>query len=229
MTKNLLVVAFTLCCFVVQGAGIQADHVVTDSERKRIEVGKWVEDEKGRSRFDLDDLTQIVDPVEGIMWSANSKRGRYTKSSIIHTTPPMGTPLIHQPGSLNSVNTRETSRIDLGTRRINGVECKGTQVELRELSGGFSTRIEVEAWHTEAFAFPINVLFVMRSEGSEHKTELRYIVQLMDNELEGVFEPPADWKKSLLPLVRATATRTGVWPLSRRSTKDTTLVLPWRG
>ena len=229
MAKTLLVAAVTFSCLVAHGAGILAEHVVTNTEGKhqRVEVGQWVEDERGRSRFDIDDFTQIADPVEGMTWSANSKRGRYTTYPMVQHTPPMGSPLIYRPGSLNSHNSREISRVDLGSRSINGIQCEGTQVSVRVSSRSWVKQWELEAWHTEAYAFPFNVLFVIRSEGNESKTELRNIVQLTDAELAGVFEPPHNWKKSRLPLVRATASWTGVWPLTRAGTKDTTMVTPW--
>ena len=43
---------------------------------------------------------------------------------------PMGPLLIDILGSLSSDYSREVSRIDLGTRVINDVECKGTLVEI---------------------------------------------------------------------------------------------------
>ena len=229
MTKKLAVAAFAFSCLGAQGAGIQAEHVVTEIERdhERVEVGQWTQDEVGRSRFDIDEWTQITDPVERVTYRANSKRGRYSKARFARPSPPMGSPLIDLPGSLSSPNSHEVSRTDLGTQVINGVECKGTRAVIIVSGGGFRKEIEFEAWMTEAFVFPFNVKFVTRSDGSEHITELRNIVELTDSELEGVFRPPEDWKESRFALTRTNVAWSGIWPFTRPGKKVTGTVWPW--
>ena len=108
MMKNLAVVALAVGSLAAHGAGVQADHVVTDIEgdHERVEVGQWIQDDLGRSRFDIDDWTRIVDPVEGVEWRANSKRGIYSKARTRFPTDPMGTPLIDLPGSFDGPGSR---------------------------------------------------------------------------------------------------------------------------
>lgn len=229
MLKLISAVTFAICSLAIQGAGIQADHIVTHTEhdRERVEAGQWIQDEFGRTRVNIDDWTQIQDPIEGMVWRVNSKRGRYSESRRRLPTIPMGSPLIDIPGSLNSDNSREISRIDLGTRVINGVECKGTLVEIVMSDRGFNKKFELEAWLTEAFIFPFNVLFVVRDDDGEQRTELRNIVEMTDRQLEGVFKPDGDWRKSRIPIVRANKVWTGFWPLTKPGSKVTGMPFPW--
>ena len=229
MLKPIIAVIFAVCSLAVQAAGIQADHIVThiDQDSERDEVGQWIQDEFGRTRTSIDDWTQIQDPIEGKVWRANSKSGRYSESRRKLPTIPMGSPLIDIPGSLSSENSREISRTDLGTRVINGVECKGTLVEIGVSVRGFRKTFEFEAWLTEEFIFPFNMLFVVRDENGEQRTELRNIVEMTDSQLEGVFRPDRDWRKSLFPMVRANKVWTGLWPLTKPGSKVTGMPFPW--
>ena len=226
--KKLVSAALAIGCFAAHGAGIQADHIVThvEGDRERVEAGRWIQDQEGRIRHDIDDWTQIVDPIEGVEWRANSKRGRYSEARRKVATPPMGTPLIDLPGSFTGPNVREISRTDLGTQEINGVECEGTLVEIAVSARGFTKNIEFEAWMTEAFMFPFNVVFATRSDGGEQRTELRNIVELTDTQMEGIFRPDDDWKESRFQIVRTNASWTGIWPLTKPGTKVTGTIWP---
>ena len=70
-----------------QGAGIQAEQVITEpmtgnrGTREHVEVGWWSQDERGRTRYDFDEWTHIVDPVAQVEWKANWKRGYYSAQS----------------------------------------------------------------------------------------------------------------------------------------------------
>ena len=229
MVKALAVAALATGCLVAEGAGIQADHIVThlEGDHERVEVGRWIQDQEGRTRHDIDDWTQIVDPIEGVVWRANSKRGRYSEARTKVPTLPMGSPLIDLSGSFTGPNVREISRSDLGTHEINGVECRGTLVEIAVSGGGFTQRIELEAWMTEEFMFPFNVVFATRSDDGEQRTELRNIVELTDTQMEGIFRPDDDWKESRFQMVRTNVAWTGVWPFTKPGTKVTGSILPW--
>lgn len=227
--KSIITVTIAVCSLAVKGAGLQADHIVThvDGDRERVEIGQWIQDDVGRVRINIDDWTQIQDPIEGIVWRANSKRGRYSESRRRLPTIPMGSPLIDIPGSLSSENSRETSRIHLGTRVINGVECRGTLVEIVVSGLGFNRKFELEAWLTEGFTFPFNVLFVVRDDNGEQRTELRNIVEMTDRQLDGVFKPDKDWRKSRFPIIRANKDWTGFWPISKPGSRVTGMPFPW--
>ena len=252
MTKRLAIAALAMNCLAAHAAGIQAEHVETYVEdgHELVEFGRWIQDASGRTRLDIDDWTQVVDPVEHLTWWANSKRGRYNQARIAqpicpveHLTwwanskrgrynqariaQPMSSPLIDSPGSLNGPNSREISRIDLGTREIDGVNCAATLVEVFVSGGGFTAQIEFEACRTEAFGFPFNVKFATRFQGSEHTTELRNIVALTDAELAGRFRPAEDWKESRFEIARTTVAWTGLWPFTRPGSRVTGTVLPW--
>ncbi|MCY3729958.1 MAG: hypothetical protein OXF98_01335 [Rhodospirillaceae bacterium] len=225
MTKKLAVAALAMNCLAAHAAGIQTDYVVTYLEdgHERVELGWWIQDTSGRTRLDIDEWTEIVDPVEHLTWRANSKRGRYNQARIAQ---PISSPLINSPGSLNGPGSREISRIDLGTREISGVKCGATLVEVFVSGGGFTTQIEFEACATEAFGFPFNVQFATRLQGSERTTELRNIFALTDAELEGRFRPAEDWKESRFEIARTTVAWTGLWPFTRPASKVTGTVLP---
>ncbi len=230
MLKRLVLAVVTIGCLAAHGAGIQAEHVVThvDGDHVRVEVGRWIQDQEGRTRHDIDDWTRIVDPIEGVEWGANSKRGRYSEARRRVPTPPMGSPLIDLPGSLTGPNVQEISRTDLGTGEINGVECRGTLVEIVVSGGGFTKRIELEACMTEAFIFPFNMAFTIRSDGAEQRTELRNIVELTDTQMEGTFRPDDDWKESrFFQVVRTNVGWSGIWPFTKPGAKVTGTVLPW--
>ncbi len=231
MMKKLVIAAFAaINCLAAHAAGIQAEHVVThlEQDHERVEVGLWIQDEAGHVRHEIDDWTQIVNPTEHVVWSANSKRGRYSEAPLTFRMPPMGTPLIDSPGSLNAPGAQEVSRIDLGTREINGIECEGVLVELVVSSGrGGATRFEFEAWKTEAFSFPFNVKFSVRTQDGEQTTQLQDIVELTDAELEGRFRPDDDWKEARFQIVRTTAAWTGFWPFTDGGSKVTGTVSPW--
>ena len=226
VTKRLAIAALAMHSLAAHAAGIQAEHVVTYLEdgHERVEIGRWLQDASGRTRLDIDDWTEIVDPVEHLTWRANSKRGRYSQARI---ALPMSSPLIDLPGSLNGPDAREIARIDLGTREIDGVKCEATLVEVLVSGGGFTTPIEFEACMTEAFGFPFNVRFATRFEGSEQTTELRNVVELTDAELEGSFRPAEDWKESRFAVVRTNVVWTGLWPFTRPGSRVTGTVLPW--
>ena len=229
MVRGLIVAALAIGCLAAHGAGIQADHIViqVDGDHERVEAGRWTQDEEGRTRHDIDDWTQIVDPIEGVVWRANSKRGRYSEARRKVATPPMGTPLIDLPGSFTGPNVREISRTDLGTHEINGVECEGTLVEVVMTGGGFTKHFEFEAWMTEAFFFSFNVVFTTRSDDGEQRTELHNIVELTDTQMEGVFRPDDDWKESRFQIVRTNVNWTGMWPFTRPGAKVTGTIWPW--
>ena len=229
MTRFLAVAALAIGCLAARGAGIQADHIVVHLEdgREHVEVGRWIQDQDGRTRHDIDNWTQIIDPMEGIEWRANSKRGRYSEARRRVSTLPMGSPLIDLPGSLNGSNTREISRTHLGTHEINGVECEGTRVNVVSSHGGSRKQIEFEAWMTEKFIFPFNVVFTSRSDGGEQTTELRNIVELTDTQMEGMFRPDDDWKESRFQIVRTNVGWTGMWPFTKPGTKVTGTIWPW--
>lgn len=234
MVKKLAISALATGCLAAHGAGIQADHIETHrgvtpfgGDHERVEAGLWTQDEEGRIRHDIDDWTWIVDPIEGVEWRANSKRRRYSEARRRFATPPMGTPLIDLPGSFAGSNVREIARTDLGTREINGVECEGTLVEVAMTGGGFTKRFEFEAWKTEAFIFPFNVVFATRSDDGEQRTELRNIVELTDTQMEETFRPDDDWKESRFQIVRTNKTWTGMWPFTEPGTKVTGTIWPW--
>lgn len=229
MTKHLLAAAFVLNCLWVYGAGLQAQHIVThiDSGSEKVEVGQWTEDEVGRSRFDIDDWTEIVDPIEGLVWRANSKRGRYSKKKVTVPVHPMGSPLIHLGRPLTGPNIYETSRIDLGTLVIDGVQCKGTLLTLEIYIKNRKEYIELEAWTTEEFIFPFNMVFKVRDQASEQITELRNVSTMTDAEIEGLFAPEPHWKESRFLVVRTNMAWTGFWPFTKPGSKVTGTLFPW--
>ena len=201
MMRQLIVgaafMALTFACLAAQGAGIEAEHVVTHNFRgqERVEVGRWSEDELGRTRHDIDEWTRIYDPHAGVEWRANSKRAYSSKHWII---PRHARDRADVPGSRNRPRVQQEVReTDLGVREINGLKCTGI---LHETEGSFKGRTlhtAIEIWTSNAFGFPLRVMTVAGSpdRGDSQINELRNIVQLEDSELEKRFRPDENWKE----------------------------------
>lgn len=201
MMRQLVVggafIALTLACLPAQGAGIEAEYVVTHIFRgqERVEVGRWSEDELGRTRHDIDEWTRIYDPHAGVEWRANSKRGYFSKHWIIPRHARDGA---DAPESRNRPRVQQEVReTDLGVREINGMKCTGILHEIVGSFGGRTFHTETEIWTTSAFGFPLRVMIAARSpdRGDSQINELRNIVQLEDSELEKRFRPDENWKE----------------------------------
>jgi len=180
-----------------QGVAIQAENVISQPIRAmqgRVEVGRWSQDERGRTRYDFDEWTHIVDPVAQVEWRANSKRGYYSTHKLgieqagnaVHGLKPMDEQV------LVGILTRS-----LGNREINGAMCNGALHEIEHSGRGLTLRTQVEEWFTEDFGFPLRVkrTFRMTGHGGEETTELRNIVRMTDSEREQRFRPNKDWKE----------------------------------
>ena len=229
MSKKLLGITLLLICFVADAAGLRAEQIVTylGEGLEKTEIGEWIEDEEGRTRYNIDEWTEIADPIQGVVFRANSKRGRYSKKKVIYPLRPMGTPLIDITSPIHDPGVWETKRTRLGTQKINGVLCEGTLVNYELDVAGRTEPIEIEAWTTDEFIFPFNMLFKLRTKDSEQITELRNVIMMTEAELEGLFMPSPHWKESRFLVVRTNKSWTGVWPLIRSGSKVTGTVLPW--
>ena len=94
------------------------------------------------------------------------------------------------------VHPYEINRIDLGSRMIDGVLCEGTLVSYEITLKNRRERVELEAWRTEEFIFPFNMVFKVRTKESEQITEIRDVVTMTEAELEGRFMPEPHWRES---------------------------------
>ena len=229
MLKKLLGTTLLLICVAPDAAGLRAEHIVTylGERSEKTEIGEWIEDEEGRTRYNVDEWTEIADPIQGVVFRANSKRGRYSKKKVIYPLRPMGTPLIDITSPIHDPGVWETKRTRLGTQKIDGVLCEGTLVNYELEVAGQTELIEIEAWSTDEFVFPFNMVFKLRTKDSEQITELRNVTTMTEAELEGLFMPSPHWKESRFLVVRTNRSWTGVWPLIRSGSKVTGTVLPW--
>ena len=183
-----------------QGAGIQAEQVLTEpmtgnrGTREHVEVGRWSQDERGRTRYDFDAWTHIVDPVAQVEWRANSKRGYYSAHELSLEQAKNAVAALEPLGG-QGIDGMSTT--DLGTREVNGVTLSGALHEIVNSRSGLAMRFELEEWFTNAFGFPLRVkrVFRMLGRGVESTTELRNIVLLKDNEWEEHFRPNKDWRE----------------------------------
>lgn len=229
MKTRLAIAALSINCLAAHAGGLQAEHVVTyvDGDNEQVEAGRWTQDEAGHARFEIDDWTQIMNPTERVVWSANSKRGRYSEAPLTYLVPPMGTILMGPPGSMNGPYTQEISRVDLGTAEINGVTCEGTLLVVAISALNRTSRMEIEVWRTDEFGFPFNMKSSVRTEDGEQTTELRNVVELTDAELEGRFRPDEDWREARFQIVRTNTAWSGFWPFTRGGSKVTGTPFPW--
>ena len=180
-----------------QGAAIEAENVITQplaDKLERVEIGRWSQDERGRTRYDFDEWTHIIDPVAQVEWRANSKRGYYSTHDLsieqagnaVQGLKPMDEQVIvgiHTSG--------------LGNREVNGAMCNGAWHEIEHSGRGLTVRTEIEEWFTDDFGFPLRVkrTFRLRDPGTEETTELRNIVRMTDSDWEQRFRPDKDWKE----------------------------------
>lgn len=95
--RLVLASMFAIFSIASQGSGISGEHIETqiDGDRERVETGAWIQDDAGRSIFDIDDGTQMHVPFKGVELCTNSKRGKYSERRIRLTSPPMGSPDRH--------------------------------------------------------------------------------------------------------------------------------------
>ena len=183
-----------------QGAGIQAEQVLTEpmtgnrGTLERVEVGRWLQDERGRTRYDFDEWTHIVDPVARVEWKANSKRGYFSAHELSLEQAKNAVAALEPLGG-QGIDGMSTT--DLGTREVNGVTLSGGLHEIVDSRRGLTIRFELEEWFTTAFGFPLRVkrVFRMLGRGVESTMELRNIVLLKDNSLEEHFRPNKDWRE----------------------------------
>ena len=204
--RAVLVAAVTYLVFglsfgaTAQGAGIQAEQVLTEpmtgnrGTRERVEVGRWLQDERGRTRYDFDEWTHIVDPVARVEWKANSKRGYFSAHELSLEQARNAVAALEPLGG-QGIDGMSTT--DLGTREVNGFLCDGALHEIVNSRRGLTIRFELEEWFTNAFGFPLRVkrVFRMHGRGGESTTELRNIVLLKDDSFEEHFRPNKDWRE----------------------------------
>ena len=196
MTRELAIAVLALCCATAEGAGIQAERVLTEPEScgDYVEIGSWSQDERGRTRYNFDEWTHIIDPVARVDWRANPKRKYFSA---------------HQLSLEDARNAAEQlkptdwrfrsgfTKTDLGTREINGVTCKGSLYEFDQWGGRLALQLHWEEWFTDDFGFPLRVKSVIyeADQGHMRTYELRNIVPLKDEEWEQHFRPGKDWKE----------------------------------
>ncbi len=229
MRKKLLGITLLLICVAPDAAGLRAEHIVTylGEGFEKTEIGEWIEDEEGRTRYNIDEWAEIADPIQGVVIRANSKRGRYSKMKVIYPLKPMGTPLIDSTSPILGPGVWETTRTSLGTQKINGVLCEGTLVNYELDAAGRTEQIEIEAWSTDDFIFPFNMLFKIRTKDNVQITELRNVTMVTEAELAGLFMPSPHWKESRFLVVRTNKSWTDIWPIIRSGSKVSGTVLPW--
>ena len=203
LARAVLVAAVTYLVYglslgaTAQGAGIQAEQVITEPVRgtlEHVEVGRWLQDERGRTRYDFDAWTHIVDPVAQVEWKANSKRGYYSAHEL---SLEQARNAVQALKPLGGQGIEEMSTTDLGTREVNGVPCDGALHEIVNSRRGLTIRFELEDCFDNALGFPLRVkrVYRMRGRGGESTTELRNIVLLKDDKWEEHFRPNKDWRE----------------------------------
>ena len=197
--KVIAIFTLAFVSLAAHGAGrtIQAEHVVIDTERghSRVEVGRWAQDERGRYRHDIDDWSMAVDPDAGVVWKANSRRGVYST----HRMDPSDRRFPKHP----SWGATPKNAVDLGVREINGLDCAGSLVK--------RTGAELEFWMNRDYGFPLLVKLVVRTSAGLHTTELRDVVELERQEVEGIFKPDKNWRAARGEVRRWSTASIG-WP-----------------
>ena len=83
MVKTGTMAVAAIAAGAVHSAGIDAEYVAVNERVlvdgnviKQTAVGRFAQDDRGRTRFEMDGRTSIVDPVEGIMWTIDDRFNR---------------------------------------------------------------------------------------------------------------------------------------------------------
>lgn len=181
-----------------QSHGIVADYLMTQSQPigsdnsiERTAWGEFAIDGAGRSRFELENVIILEDPVRGLSWNVDTVKGiayEYRHNATAPSPPKGGNDaskrwpdeLVVPQRNLWESDGSLVETAELGVQTVNGVECSGRRwIHLiPEGALGNVNPIEVvtEAWVSDTFGFHLPVKIVVQSAVSGTRTrELRHI------------------------------------------------------
>ena len=196
-TYCLTIFALTISSGAIcQTRGIAADFVMTESQPlgadNRIErtvVGDYAQDSEGRTRFRMENMTVITDPVEGLAWNVDNTNRVAFEYRVDAGVPPDGDSVRTDAWSNEfsvpernwpEFNDDDLEAVDLGDRTVNGVECSGRKWTYSVPAGAIGNlnpiEVTTEVWKSSVFGFEIPIKITMQSPLSGTKTrELRRV------------------------------------------------------
>lgn len=196
-----------------QSSGIVADYLMTQTQPigdnnsiNRSVLGEFVRDSAGRTRFTLENVILITDPVRGLSWHVDTDRRIAYEYRLDMAAPSPQSDgsdaseswpdeLIAPQPNWSDPDSGLVETAELGVQTINGVECSGRRWthSIPEGALGNANPIEVitEAWVSDSFGFQLPVKIVVRSAISGTRTrELRHVKERSFD--SSYFRPDAD-------------------------------------
>lgn len=157
----VVLLAFLSGCVCAESRGVVADILLTqtmpksaitdDNPLEEHTAGEFAQDVMGRTRVEWDGQITISDPVDGVYWRVDVRKGVAFRSES-------------QPARSDPPPARKPQ--SLGSRIINGIECEGLrwthEVPTALMGNAAPINIVTETWTTRAFGAPLEVLTVTR-------------------------------------------------------------------
>ena len=208
-------IAAALAAAAAHGAGIDAEYVSTSvrtlADGNTVEhefTGRFALDDEGRTRVEIQGRVDIMDPVAGVRWSANSagQAFRFEMPGVPdgEIEPPSGVS-VTRVGDEDRVpevpelpEIGEPDMTDLGPAIVNGLETTGMLLRHTVPAGVLGNTgpvvIETTVWRTDEYGFGLPVKTVVDDPFSGRSVqEIRNIRPLEPGEGESLFRPDPVW------------------------------------
>ena len=204
------------------GAGIDAEYVsvstrtLADGNTIRHEtVGRFAQDDKGRTRFEFDGRVDIVDPVAGVRWTADTRSGQAFRSEMPRQRNDMDEDGIavtrvgdpeHVPDLPDIPRLERPDVTEFGPAVVNGVETTHTLYRNTIQAGALGNTepivVETEVWRSDSqglSGLPVKTE-VRDPINGRSVQQLRNIRTLTPDEAAELFRPDNGWTVVEAPL-----------------------------
>lgn len=215
MKTAAIAIAAVLAAVAAYGAGIDADYVAksvrTLADGNTVEhefTGRFAVDDGGRTRVEMRGRVDIMDPVAGVRWSANSagQAFRFEMSAVpgeaVEPRPGVSVTRVgdedHVPDVPELPEFGEPGMTDLGPAIVNGLETTGMLLRHTVPAGALGNTepvvIETTVWRTDEYGFGLPVKTVVDDPFTGRSVqEIRNIRPLEPGEGADLFRPDPAW------------------------------------
>ena len=213
--KTAAVLAAALAAVAARGAGIDAEYVSTSTrtlaDGNTVEhefLGRFAQDDEGRTRFEIQGRVDIMDPVAGVRWSANAL-GRAFRSELPagwnETVDPSSDVAVvrigdeaHVPDVPEIPQFPRPDVTDLGTATVNGLVTVGMRYRHTIPAGAMGNKepvvVETDVWRSREFGFDLPIKTEVDDPFNGRSVqELRNIRILEPGEGADLFRPDPGW------------------------------------
>ena len=178
------------------GAGIDAEYVATSTralaDGNTIEhetMGRFAQDDEGRTRFEVGNNIDIMDPMAGTRWTVDKRLGQAFRSEMPQrwqeTVDPGSTGGIIRkmvgdasqiPASSELPEFDRPTIADLGPATVNGLAANGTLYKDTIQVGAMGNKepmvVETEVWWSEDHGFRLPVKTEVRDPFNGHSVQV---------------------------------------------------------